>query len=133
MQALFYIDMRGKNSGTSIELFSEHFISSGKAPLFFAKLVNGVIDTGTKLDSIIEQYSSNWKISRMSCVDRNIIRIALYEFLFCDDIPSRVSINEAIEIGKKYGTKDSGAFINGIMDSICKSRKDNLININNKI
>ena len=54
----------------------------------------------------------------MSCVDRNIMRIAVYEMLYCRDIPPKVSINEAIEIGKKFGTEESGAFINGILDSI---------------
>ena len=54
----------------------------------------------------------------MSCVDRNVMRIAVFEMLFCSDIPSKVSINEAIDIGKKFGTEDSGAFINGIVDSI---------------
>ena len=54
----------------------------------------------------------------MSCVDRNVMRIAVYEMLYCNDIPPKVSINEAVDIGKKFGTQDSGAFINGIMDSI---------------
>ncbi len=54
----------------------------------------------------------------MSCVDRNVMRIAVYEMLYCDDIPPKVSINEAVDIGKKFGTHESGAFINGIMDSI---------------
>jgi len=67
---------------------------------------------------MIERVSSNWKLSRMSCVDRNILRVAVYELLYCQDIPSKVSINEAIDVGKKFGTDDSGAFINGILDSI---------------
>ena len=54
----------------------------------------------------------------MSCVDRNVMRIAVYEMIYCDDIPPKVSINEAVDIGKKFGTQESGAFINGIMDSI---------------
>ena len=54
----------------------------------------------------------------MSCVDRNVMRVAVYEMLYCDDIPPKVSINEAVDIGKKFGTQESGAFINGIMDSI---------------
>jgi len=67
---------------------------------------------------VIEQFSSNWKISRMSCVDRNILRIAVFELLYCADIPPKVSINEAIDVGKRFGTEESGAFINGILDSI---------------
>ena len=67
---------------------------------------------------IYSVFSKNWKITRMSCVDRNIIRIAIFEMLFCKDIPAKVSINEAIDIGKKFGTDESGSFINGIIDSI---------------
>ena len=77
------------------------------------ELVNGVIDYKTQIDDIIERFSNNWKISRMSGVDRNIMRIAVYEMLFRRDIPPKVSINEAIDVGKKFGTEESGAFING--------------------
>lgn len=70
------------------------------------------------IDTIVERFSDNWKISRMSCVDRNVLRIAVFEICLCDDIPIKVSINEAIDVGKKYGTKESGAFINGILDSV---------------
>jgi N utilization substance protein B len=72
----------------------------------------------TQIDPLLEQFSENWKIGRMSCVDRNVMRIALYEMLFCEDIPHKVSINEAIDIGKKFGDSESGAFINGILDKI---------------
>jgi N utilization substance protein B len=80
--------------------------------------VNGVLGTKGQIDALVERYSQNWNISRMSCVDRNVMRIAVYEMLYCDDIPPKVSINEAVDIGKKFGTQESGAFINGIMDSI---------------
>ena len=83
-----------------------------------AGILDGVRETKSELDSIIEKFSSNWKITRMSCVDRNIMRIAVYELLYCNDIPAKVSINEAIDVGKKFGTDESGAFINGILDSI---------------
>jgi N utilization substance protein B len=80
--------------------------------------VNGVLETKGQIDALVERFSQNWNISRMSCVDRNVMRIAVYEMLYCDDIPPKVSINEAVDIGKKFGTQESGAFINGIMDSI---------------
>ena len=73
---------------------------------------------GVEIDALIERFSKNWKIRRMSCVDRNVMRIAVYELLYCQDIPPKVSINEAVDIGKKFGTEESGAFINGILDSI---------------
>ena len=76
------------------------------------------METGSEIDAVIERYSDNWKLNRMSGVDRNVMRIAVYELLYCEDIPPKVSINEAVDIGKKFGTEESGAFINGIMDSI---------------
>ncbi len=82
------------------------------------KLVTGVLEKKGEIDALVERFSQNWKISRMSCVDRNVMRIAIYEMLYCDDIPPKVSINEAVDVGKKFGTQESGAFINGIMDSI---------------
>ena len=118
VQALFYMDIIKNDSQETVELFCDNFAHSKNAVPFFLELVNGVIDYRSKIDSILKRFSSNWKISRMSCVDRNIIRLAVYELLFRDDIPSKVSINEAIDIGKKFGTEESGAFINGILDSI---------------
>jgi N utilization substance protein B len=118
MQALFYIDMNQNDSNELLERFCVNFNPSKKARSFFLKLVNGVIQAKSEIDSIIENFSDNWKISRMSCVDRNIIRIAVYELLYCQDIPPKVSINEAIDVGKKFGTELSGAFINGILDGI---------------
>ncbi|NQT10454.1 MAG: transcription antitermination factor NusB [Desulfobacteraceae bacterium] len=129
MQALFYMDMRKNDSQEIVEFFCNNFIHSKNVLPFFLKLVNGVIHTRPETDSIIERFSSNWKMSRMSCVDRNIIRIAVYELLFCSDIPSKVSMNEAIDIGKKFGTEESGAFINGILDSIRIALEKEEINI----
>ena len=118
MQALFFMDVNQNISHKMVERFCDCFSPPDKVRPFFLELVRGVINTRFNLDSIIERFSRNWKISRMSPVDRNIIRIAVYEIIYCSDIPSKVSINEAIDIGKKFGTEESGAFINGIIDSI---------------
>jgi N utilization substance protein B len=118
MQALFYIDMNQDDSNELLERFCVNFNPSKKTRPFFLKLVSGVIQAKSEIDSIIVDFSDNWKISRMSCVDRNIIRIAVYELFYCQDIPPKVSINEAIDVGKKFGTEVSGAFINGILDGI---------------
>jgi len=118
MQALFYMDMRNDASVEMLERFCGNFNPSKKVRPFFRRLVIGVLETSSELDALIEQYSKNWDIDRMSCVDRNVMRIAVFELLYCDDIPPKVSINEAIDVGKKFGTEESGAFINGIMDSI---------------
>jgi N utilization substance protein B len=121
MQALFYMESQDKLSKEMLERFCENFPPGQKTRPFFIALVNGVLDTRSKIDAIIERYAINWKISRMSGVDRNAMRIAVYEMLNCEDIPIKVSINEAIDVGKKFGTDESGAFINGIMDRIRKA------------
>lgn len=112
----------------AVELFCKHFGVSKNVKPFFLRLVLGVREFQHEIDSLIERFSENWKLSRMSRVDRNVIRIAVYELLHCDDIPPKVSINEAIDIGKRYGTEDSGAFINGVLDGVRISleKKDRL-------
>ena len=102
----------------AIALFGNNFEVLKGAMDFSERLVKGVEQHREELDRIIEQYSSNWRVDRMAHVDRTILRIATYEILYCDDIPPRVAINEAIDIGKKYGSEDSGAFINGILDKV---------------
>ena len=118
MQALFYMDIQKDASEEMLEHFCGCFCPSKKSRPFLTKLVSGVLGTKDQIDALVERFSQNWKIDRMSSVDRNVMRIAVYELLYCDDIPPKVSINEAVDIGKKFGTQDSGAFINGIMDSI---------------
>ena len=118
MQALFQIEMTQDHSTEAIELFCKHFRVPKNAKPFFLRLVKGVKEFQHEIDPLITSFSDHWKINRMSRADRNIMRIAVYELLFCDDIPPKVSINEAIDIGKKFGTEESGAFINGILDSI---------------
>jgi N utilization substance protein B len=118
MQALFYMGMRSNISVEMLEHFCGNFCPSKKTQPFFLKLVNGVLGAKDELDTLIERFSKNWDINRMSGVDRNVMRIAVFELLYCDDIPPKVSINEAVDVGKKFGSEESGAFINGIMDSI---------------
>jgi N utilization substance protein B len=118
LQALYCMDMTGDTSEEMLQRFCDHYNPPVKARPFFLELIRGVNGSRAFIDQLIERFSRNWRLSRMSCVDRNIMRIAAYEMLFCGDIPAKVSINEAIDIGKKYGTEESGAFINGILDSV---------------
>ena len=110
--------MIGDRSGESLDVFYGNFSPAKQAVPFFRKLVEGVRQFRQEIDATIERFSSNWKLHRMPHVDRNILRIAVFEMLYCEDIPIKVSINEAIDIGKKYGTHESGPFINGILDSL---------------
>ncbi len=124
MQALFYMDTGQYDTEEVLSLFCSNFNPSDSVRTFFDKIVSGVIQHKSDIDTVITENSKNWKLSRMSSVDRNIMRIAVYELLYCDDIPVKVSINEAIDIGKKYGTAESGAFINGILDSVYLAQSD---------
>ena len=86
--------------------------------LFADKLIRGVVENRPELDARIKQHAENWDLHRMAVVDRNILRLAIYEMLHRDDIPPVVSINEAVDIAKKFSTQDSGKFVNGILDKV---------------
>ncbi|MBI2092817.1 MAG: transcription antitermination factor NusB [Deltaproteobacteria bacterium] len=88
---------------------------------FTEEIVRGTCSRIEEIDSIIGTHSTNWKVSRMGIVDRNILRFAVYELLWRPDIPVRVTLNEAIEVAKQYGTEDSGSFINGVLDKVAKT------------
>ena len=118
LQVLFYMDIQKCFEPDMVERFCHVFPPSGQTEEFFCNLLNGILSEKATLDSLIERFSSNWQMSRMAGVDLNLLRIAVYELLYCNDIPDKVSINEAIDLGKKFGTDESGAFINGILDSI---------------
>ncbi|MBU3911941.1 MAG: transcription antitermination factor NusB [Candidatus Omnitrophica bacterium] len=87
---------------------------------FAETLVRGTRENVAKLDELISKYTENWDIKRIAVIDKNIMRLSIFELLYMDDIPAKVSINEAIELAKKYGDVDSGKFVNGILDKIRK-------------
>ena len=91
-----------------------------KARQFAEELARGVIDHHKEIDPLIAKYAENWEIDRMGTVDRNAMRIAVFEMLYRDDIPPVVSINEAVELAKAYSSSESGKFVNGILDRIRK-------------
>ncbi len=118
LQALFYVDSTSVPSKEALDMFCGNFNPPKDLSEYFHKLVNGVLDKLDEIDARINRFSKHWKLYRISSVDLNLMRIAVFEFLYCPDVPRRVSINEAIDIGKRFGTDESGAFINGILDSI---------------
>ncbi|MFP4084953.1 MAG: transcription antitermination factor NusB [Desulfonatronovibrio sp.] len=87
-------------------------------------LVHGVFENLDRLDEIIAGYSKNWKIGRIAKIELTILRLAVYEMLFCPDIPLKVAINEAIELSKSFGDGNSRNFINGILDAVARDTKD---------
>ncbi len=111
----------------------DDYFSKGEYPCqhkdFSKFLIMGVSDNLADLDKIISAHAKNWNISRMAIVDKNILRMGVFELLYTKDIPPRVTINECVELAKKFGDTDSPKFINGILDSVYKkeeSPKDEL-------
>jgi transcription antitermination protein NusB len=84
------------------------------------ELVTGTLTHLPEIDSILSKYAENWTLARMGKIDRNVLRLAVYELLYREDVPARVTLNEAIAIGKKFSEESSGSFINGILDRILK-------------
>jgi len=122
LKILYRIEISRESADSSLsDFWSKTAGSITKEPYDFAEaLVKGTCGNLAAIDGIISKYTDNWNISRMAVVDKNIIRMSTYEMLYRDDIPPNVSINEAIELAKKYGDVDSGKFVNGILDKIKK-------------
>jgi N utilization substance protein B len=118
LQVLYQLNITKQDVIKALTQFQEHFLSNGEADEFLKRLVLGVLEHCQELDRLIEQYSENWHLDRINMVERNILRMALFELLYCEEIPPKVTINEAIDLGKRYGSEDSGSFINGILDRI---------------
>ena len=118
LQALYQLNITKQDVNAVLAQFQEHFLFDGEADEFLRRLVLGVLKHCEELDRLIERYSENWRLNRIDVIDRNILRMALFELLYCQDIPPKVTINEAIDLGKRYGSEDSGSFINGILDRI---------------
>jgi N utilization substance protein B len=122
LQILYQVDAGAGDLEEVLRVFwDEEPPVDDEGVLFTGRLARGVTGAREELDQVIEAHSINWKLHRMPAVDRNILRLAVYEILHCDDIPTMVSINEAIELGKHFSTGESGAFINGILDKISRN------------
>ncbi|HHD10980.1 MAG TPA: transcription antitermination factor NusB [Deltaproteobacteria bacterium] len=121
LQALYRLDL---TDGSPEECLGDVLASRGveaQTRSYAERLFHGVVEKMRELDCIIEKHSAHWTIERMSVVDRNILRIGAYEILYVEDVPFKVAIDEAVELAKRFSTRDSGAFINGILDSLAKS------------
>ena len=118
LQALYSMDLNPLEMRTTLQLFRENVKAKGVVRAFAEDLVAGVISHREEIDRLIEEKSKNWAISRMGKVDLNIIRLAAFELYYRSDIPKNVTINEAIEVAKKFGTEDSPSFVNGILDEL---------------
>ncbi|MBL7204793.1 MAG: transcription antitermination factor NusB [Desulfobacteraceae bacterium] len=118
IQVLFHLDFNVDDPNKVFDLICENFNSQRSIRPFSRQLVLGVCEKMKELDGLIRQSSKNWKLERMPRLDKCILRLATFEILFIEDVPPKVSIDEAVEIGKKFGSNDSGSFINGVLDNI---------------
>lgn len=119
VQFLYQTDITGReNWQKELEYFWREQEIAPDVKEFSNRIINTVTEKIKEIDKLIASYTTNWDISRISVVDRNILRATISELLYMDDIPPIVSINEAVDIAKKYGTSESGKFVNGILDKI---------------
>lgn len=125
LQILYQMEIRKEGCEGLIESFMERETGDEKSVMEFTRqLVKGTAENMKEIDAVITKYATNWQIDRMAVIDRNILRMAAFEILYLDDIPPKVSINEAVDMAKKYGDKDSGKFVNGLLDRINKMRAE---------
>ncbi len=122
LQILYQLDLNPADPEEALELYWRTFDPPLELRDFASRIVKGVWENRSRIDQLIDQAAFHWRIDRMDRVDRNILRMGVFELLYCDDIPMKVAINEAVELGKKFGSaEDSKGFINGILDRIAKT------------
>src|SRR5262245_12841942 len=123
LQLLFQFDLRGENYERELgrelaALVGDESSGDDEVRTFALRLVEGTLRLRPELDDRLRTVTRNWDLKRMAAVDRNVLRMAIFELAHCADVPPKVAINEAIELGKKYSTANSGAFVNGILDRV---------------
>jgi N utilization substance protein B len=123
VQILYQMEANPLDPPEALESFWQSVSAPGQIKEFATRIVEGVHQHREEIDRLIGKYSEHWRLERIDRVDKNILRMGVFELLYCDDIPVKVALNEAIDIGKKFGTEESGAFINGILDRISKTEK----------
>jgi transcription antitermination protein NusB len=127
LQALYHLEVHPSDPAVALDAAFAAAASEPGAPAgkpdpesqrFALELVQGVWDHRQQIDELIQAHSHNWRVDRMSRIDRNVLRLGIFELQHLHDVPRKVTINEAVELGKLYGTAESSAFINGLLDRI---------------
>jgi transcription antitermination factor NusB len=122
LKILYQAEIKRKPISVAAQEFFEQEGAQDREIIDFSKrLVLGVEENSVVLDKDISHYATNWELKRMAVIDRNILRLGLYELNYMPDVPPKVAINEAVELAKKYGDIDSSKFINGVLDKIHKT------------
>ncbi|MHB8124073.1 MAG: transcription antitermination factor NusB [Desulfitobacteriaceae bacterium] len=125
LQVLFQLDFTKENPelDRTVAIWGEEFAVPKSSIAFAQELIRGTVEHLAEIDQKIAAFSEGWTIDRMANVDRNLMRLAAYEIFYRNDIPERVSLNEAIELAKRFGGDESAKFINGILDRLVSSKK----------
>ena len=125
LKVLYQLDVTSDSPEQGLEIFFRHHRILVSSQPFVTSLVKGTREHLTEIDALLARFATNWSLNRMAMVDRNILRLGTYELLYETQTPPKVVINEAVELAKRFGTNDSGKFVNGVLDSIHKSRLQN--------
>lgn len=118
LQALFEIDCAGHNSNIVVEQRLAEADLPDPGAAFVRELVNGIRTHQQEIDALIARYAPEWPVDQIAIIDRNVLRIAIYEILLREDTPTKVAINEAVELAKQFGSDSSGRFVNGVLGSL---------------
>ncbi len=118
LQYLYQVDITSDHSDKEVEDFLAHFVDDENVKPYARDLINGVFTNLQHLDRLIDQAAENWRVSRMSTTDRNILRISAYELTCRSDIPYKVAINEGVELAKRFGSPKCPSFVNGVLDRV---------------
>ena len=125
LKVLYQLDVTNDPPEEGLALFFRHHRTPASSKQFVTTLVKGTREHLSQIDAVLSRYATNWSLHRMAMVDRNILRMATYELLHQSETPPKVVINEAVELAKRFGSNDSGKFVNGVLDSIHKGRLQN--------
>ena len=123
LKALYRIDICGGASSDDLAVLFSTFQADDGARRFASQLIEGVRRDERELDKLIADALEHWSVKRLSRVDHNILRLSVWELLHMDDVPARVTMDEAIELAKTYGDQESGRFVNGVLDQIAERQK----------
>lgn len=122
LQALYQLDMTAATDGDEgLRLFWSHFDRPGEVRDFARELVDGVCRRRPEIDALIDRAAQHWRLSRLSKVDLNLLRLATYELMERAEIPASVTLNEAVEIARRFGTEESAGFVNGVLDAVART------------
>lgn len=118
LQSLFAADIRRSQADLSLSWLLDESPLPPRFLSFAEELISGVQDRLSELDQIVQHYAPAWPVAQLSVVDRNILRIALFELLYCQEIPKKTAVNEAVELAKLFGSESSARFVNGVLGSV---------------